>query len=95
MVDAMSDKTGELVGELYQRAAEQIFALKDAVTTELLQAARAMGCRAVGGLGMLVNQGALAFELWFEEERKKLKYDPLELRRLMRGAAENALKEKP
>lgn len=63
--------------------------------TELVKAAREKGGRAVGGLGMLVNQGALAFELWFGEELKKLKYDPLELRRLMRGAAENALKEKP
>lgn len=62
--------------------------------TELLKAAREKGCRAAGGLGMLVNQGALAFELWFGEELKKLKYDPLELRRVMRGAAENALKEK-
>lgn len=62
--------------------------------TELLMAARKMGCRAMGGLGMLVNQGALAFELWFGEELKKLKYDPLELRRVMRGAADNALKEK-
>lgn len=63
--------------------------------TELLKAAREKGCRAVGGLGMLVNQGALAFELWFGEGPKKLKYDALELRRVMRGAAENALKEKP
>lgn len=31
MVDAMNDKTGELVGELYQRAAEQMFALEDVV----------------------------------------------------------------
>jgi shikimate dehydrogenase len=61
--------------------------------TELLKAARAQGCLAVGGLGMLVNQGALAFERWFGEELKKLKYDALELRRVMREAAQNAKKE--
>jgi shikimate dehydrogenase len=32
--------------------------------TPLLSEARARGARAAGGLGMLVHQGALAFELW-------------------------------
>jgi shikimate dehydrogenase len=32
--------------------------------TPLLRAARRRGCRAVNGLGMLVHQGALAFERW-------------------------------
>jgi shikimate dehydrogenase len=32
--------------------------------TPLLQAARATGCPAANGLGMLVHQGALAFERW-------------------------------
>lgn len=32
--------------------------------TRLMQRARAAGCRAVNGLGMLLQQGALAFELW-------------------------------
>jgi shikimate dehydrogenase len=32
--------------------------------TPLLREARAAGARAVGGLGMLVHQGALAFQLW-------------------------------
>jgi shikimate dehydrogenase len=32
--------------------------------TPLLAAARARGARVAGGLGMLVHQGALAFELW-------------------------------
>jgi shikimate dehydrogenase len=35
-----------------------------AVETPFLQAARRVGLRAVDGLGMLVNQGARAFELW-------------------------------
>lgn len=34
-------------------------------TTPLAQAARARGCRASNGLGMLLWQGALAFERWF------------------------------
>jgi len=32
--------------------------------TPLMKAARSRGARAAGGLGMLVHQGALAFELW-------------------------------
>jgi shikimate dehydrogenase len=32
--------------------------------TRLLQQAAKMGCRTVGGLSMLVHQGAAAFELW-------------------------------
>ena len=34
------------------------------VRTELLEAAAAGGCRTVDGVGMLVHQAALAFELW-------------------------------
>jgi len=33
--------------------------------TPLLRAARARGMKTVDGLGMLIHQGALAFELWF------------------------------
>lgn len=32
--------------------------------TRLMQQAEAAGCRAIGGLGMLVRQGAAAFQLW-------------------------------
>ncbi|MCR4406180.1 MAG: shikimate dehydrogenase [Anaerolineae bacterium] len=32
--------------------------------TRLLAQARAAGARAIGGLGMLIHQGALAFEMW-------------------------------
>ncbi|PWB42995.1 MAG: shikimate dehydrogenase [Candidatus Methylomirabilota bacterium] len=32
--------------------------------TALLRAAKGRGCRVLGGLGMLLYQGALAFELW-------------------------------
>jgi shikimate dehydrogenase len=51
--------------------------------TRLLAQARAAGATAVGGLGMLVHQGALAFELWTGQS------PPIEA---MRVAAENALK---
>ncbi len=36
--------------------------------TKLLRLARAAGCRVVGGVGMLVHQGALAFSLWTGRE---------------------------
>ena len=32
--------------------------------TRLMQEAQAAGCRAINGLGMLLQQGALAFEIW-------------------------------
>jgi len=50
--------------------------------TRLLQQARGSGARAIGGLGMLVRQGALAFEMWTGEAA------PLEV---MRAACEGAL----
>ncbi len=61
--------------------------------TRLMEAARKIG-RGFGGLGMLVNQGALAFEFWFGDELKKVKYDATELRETMRDAAEKALRER-
>lgn len=50
--------------------------------TVLMAQAEAAGARAIGGLGMLVWQGALAFELWTGQE------PPLDV---MRAAAERAL----
>ena len=32
--------------------------------TQLLAAAKVAGCRTAGGIGMLVHQGAKAFEIW-------------------------------
>jgi shikimate dehydrogenase len=32
--------------------------------TSLLKAAKEKGCKTVNGLGMLVHQGAMAFEIW-------------------------------
>lgn len=62
--------------------------------TALVKDGRAAGAAAVGGLGMLVQQGAQAFELWFGEDLKKVKYDPPELRGIMASAASAALKER-
>jgi shikimate dehydrogenase len=36
--------------------------------TRLMQQAKAAGCMASNGLGMLIHQGALAFELWTEQK---------------------------
>lgn len=57
----------------------------DPAQTPLIEAAAARGSRAVGGLGMLVHQGALAFTLWTGEEA------PLDA---MREAASRALTER-
>ncbi len=35
--------------------------------TRLLQQARTAGAKAIDGLGMLIHQGALAFDLWTEQ----------------------------
>ncbi|HVN67845.1 MAG TPA: shikimate dehydrogenase, partial [Candidatus Sulfotelmatobacter sp.] len=51
--------------------------------TKLLKSAKAAGCRACSGLGMLVRQGALAFTVFTGEEA------PIEV---MRQAAEQALR---
>lgn len=50
--------------------------------TAFLKQAKAAGCVAIGGLGMLIHQGALAFELWTEQPA------PIDI---MATAAENAL----
>ena len=58
-------------------------------------AARARGARDHGGLGMLVQQGALAFEHWFGDILGRTgAYGPGKLRRVMGEAAEAAMKEK-
>ncbi len=51
--------------------------------TRLLQQARRAGARAIDGLGMLVRQGALAFEMWTSEPPPK---------DVMRAVCEDALK---
>jgi shikimate dehydrogenase len=51
--------------------------------TRLQRQARASGAKALDGLGMLVRQGALAFEMWTGREA------PV---RVMRGACERSLR---
>lgn len=58
--------------------------------TRLLRQARRPGARAIDGLGMLVRQGALAFDLWTNQG-----LDVTEIAALMRRAAEAALPQKP
>jgi len=62
-----------------------VYDLVYARETELVTRARARGLTAVNGLGMLVNQGALAFEIWTDKPYE-------EVRKVMRDAAEKALK---
>jgi len=56
------------------------------VQTALMRQAQAAGGRAIGGLGMLVRQGAAAFRLWTGQDA------PLDV---MRQAAEQALAQNP
>lgn len=62
--------------------------------TPLLRAARSAGALSAGGKGMLVNQGALAFEMWFETDLKKVDYTPRLLREIMGRAFDAALNER-
>jgi shikimate dehydrogenase len=62
--------------------------------TALVKTARAAGALAVGGMGMLINQGALAFEHWFRDDLKKVNYDSRLLREIMGAAARATLNER-
>jgi shikimate dehydrogenase len=66
---------GQVVSDLVYRPAE----------TELMRAAAARGARPVGGLGMLVAQGAISIGIWNEAGRSDVPRD------IMRAAAEAAL----
>jgi shikimate dehydrogenase len=50
-----------------------------------MEAAAARGARAVGGLGMLVEQAAIAIEIWNQGDERSAPRD------VMRAAAEAAL----
>jgi shikimate dehydrogenase len=54
--------------------------------TRLLRQARQSGARGIDGLGMLVRQGALAFDIWTNKDS-----DITEVASLMRAACENAM----
>jgi len=57
--------------------------------TPLMEAAAARGARAVGGLGMLIAQGAIAIEIWNQGVQTRAPRD------VMRAAAETALSGRP
>ncbi len=65
-----SETEGRLPFDPAQLAADAVVAdlIANPVETPLVHAARASGRRAIGGLPMLVYQGAAAFELWTERE---------------------------
>ncbi|HNX91001.1 MAG TPA: shikimate dehydrogenase [Candidatus Omnitrophota bacterium] len=54
--------------------------------TELVKRAKKIGCVAVNGLGMLVNQGALAFGIWTGKQLHETK-------KIMRDALKNRVKQ--
>ena len=54
LIDPMWIRAGQVVYDIIYSPPE----------TPLLQAAKARGARAINGLGMLIHQGALAFEIW-------------------------------
>jgi shikimate dehydrogenase len=70
-------KQGQIVADMVYRPAE----------TPLLAAARQHGATAVGGLGMLVGQGAIALEIWESLTQQAAPRD------VMRQAAESVLAE--
>lgn len=66
---------GQIVADMVYRPA----------VTPLMVAAAARGARAVGGLGMLVAQGAIAIEIWNQGAQTRAPRD------VMRAAAESAM----
>ena len=52
------------IAEKYLREGMVLYDLVYAKETRLVSVARRKGLTAIGGLGMLVNQGALAFNIW-------------------------------
>jgi shikimate dehydrogenase len=66
---------GQVVADMVYRPA----------VTALLDEARRAGATAVGGLGMLVSQGAMAVDIWTGDERERAARD------VMRAAAERVL----
>lgn len=65
-----TDTDGELAFNPSWLSAETFVAdlIANPIETPLVRAARELGLRAIGGLPMLVYQGAAAFELWTERE---------------------------
>ena len=66
-----------------------VYDLVYARETELLQAAKKRGLKAAGGLGMLVNQAALAFDIWSVEN-----FYLGDIKEVMKKAAREELKKR-
>ena len=72
-------RPGQIVADMVYRPA----------VTPLMAAAKARGARTVGGLGMLVAQGAIAIEIWNQGVQTRAPRD------VMRAAAESAMSGSP
>lgn len=95
LINATSAGEDPLVGSAPLKRTVVAYDLTYRKPTAFMETVRRSGGTAHGGLGMLVNQGARAFEFWFEGYlKKKVDYSFLDLRRVMRDAAEKALKER-
>ncbi len=60
----MGDRKSPIPGDLLQKRHIVCDLVYRPAVTPLLAAAKKKGCRTMGGLGMLLHQGAMAFELW-------------------------------
>ena len=83
---AASDRVLPLAADLLRPGHVVVDLVYDPVDTGLLDAARAVGARAVDGVGMLVHQAAHAFTLWTGLEAPVA---------VMEAAAREALDQKP
>lgn len=73
----------------YDKIDASLYDLVYARETEFVKAWKTRGKRASGGLGMLVNQAVLAFNIWTEA-----KYDLLEIKSVMRSSLAAEIREK-
>ena len=68
MKHSATEGQSPLKAELIPREALIYDVVYNPIETQLLMDAKAIGARTIGGLGMLVYQGAKAFELWTGKE---------------------------
>ncbi|MBA7621085.1 Shikimate dehydrogenase (NADP(+)) [subsurface metagenome] len=68
MKHSATEGQSPLKAELIPREALIYDVVYNPIETQLLREAKAVGARTLGGLGMLVYQGAKAFELWTGKE---------------------------
>lgn len=88
----LGTKEGDIMpfpAEEQHTAAAALYDLVYARETELVRFWRSRGGRACGGLGMLVDQAALAFDIWTGS-----KYDLFEIKSVMRSSLPAEMKER-